>query len=283
MITMKDVNVTYPGFQLDCSMVVKKGQIVGMVGENGAGKTTLFKVLLGLIPIKTGEITVQGNKHQTFLENEKDTLGVVLSDSFFNSLFTVEQIAKLLESLYAEFEIDYFWNICEQLNIPKGKPLKKFSTGMLAKIKIAAAMSHKASFLILDEPTSGLDVRSRYKILALLQLYMDRFPETSILISSHISDDLEHLCDEMYFLKEGAVLLHEETDILIDHYALIKGSEKQLEGLPLQFQLFKRKSNYGVEVLTNQKAFLEENFLDLVVEKVTIDQLLLMMSEGERL
>lgn len=281
MIEMQEVTVHYSDFQLSASVTVADGEIIGIVGENGAGKTTLFKSLLGLIEIDAGKIVIHEMDQTIFLDQEKDNLGVVLSDAFFNPLFKVAELAKLLQGFYSNFERDYFDQLCKQLNLPLNQPIKEFSTGMLAKIKVITALTHQAQILVLDEPTSGLDVSARYVILDLLQDYLDRFPNTSVLISSHISDDLEHLCDKLYFLKKGQVVLSEETDALLGTYGLIKGNQVDLEKVPNKFQLSYRQTPYGFEVLTNQRNFVEENYPDLVVEKITIDQLLLMITEGE--
>ena len=154
---------------------------------------------------------------------------------------------------------------------------------MKAKLKTLTALSHGAQLLILDEPTSGLDVSARYEILDMLQDYLVAHPQCSILISSHISSDLEKLCDDIYYLKAGQVLLHEETDRLLDAYGVLKVDEEGLGQLDRDFLLYRKRTNYGYDLLTDQRLFYMENYPKVIVEKPTIDQIMLMIMDGDRL
>ena len=169
---------------------------------------------------------------------------------------------------------------CRKFQIPDNKKLKEFSTGMKAKLKVLVAMSHHAELLILDEPTSGLDVVARQEILDMLRTYMED-ESRAILISSHISSDLEGLCDDFYMIDHGNVILHEETDILLSEYGILKVTEEQYESLDKQYILKKKKENFGYRCLTNEKQFYVENYPDITVEKGSIDEMILTMIGGE--
>ena len=172
-----------------------------------------------------------------------------------------------------------FLDECSRSELPFDKKIKDFSTGMKAKLKVLIAMSHEASLLILDEPTVGLDVVARDEILDLLRRYMEE-GNRSILISSHISSDLESLCDDLYMIDHGKILLHEETDVLLSSYAMLKLSKEQYEKIDRQYLLRSKEEAYGYSCLTNEKQYYAENYPDIVIEKGGIDDLIVMMANG---
>jgi len=153
---------------------------------------------------------------------------------------------------------------------------------MKRKFQVLTAISHDSRLLILDEPTSGLDVVARDEILELLRDYMEH-EERSVLISSHISADLEGFCDDLYMIDEGKIILHEETDILLSNYALLKVTEKQYETLDKEYILRFKEENFGYSCLTDQKQFYLENYPEIAIEKGSIDELILMMVRGRAL
>ena len=283
MLEIKGVKKSYGEFQLDCSLNVEKGRITGLVGENGAGKSTVFKAVLGLISYDGGEIKILGKKPQELNEKEKEQMGVVLAEAGFSGYLKVKDIIPVMESLYTEFEKSRFLDLCNKLDIPLNKSIKEFSTGMKAKLKVLCALTHKAKFLLLDEPTAGLDVMARESILNLFREYMEEDGERTILISSHISSDLEGLCDDIYMIHEGRIIFHEDTDVLLNQYGLLKVDEKQFEELDKRYLLKKRKEHYGYACLTKEKQYYIENYPDIVVEKGTVDELIAMMIGGNEL
>ena len=151
---------------------------------------------------------------------------------------------------------------------------------MKAKLKVLTATSFDAILLVLDEPTAGLDVIARDSILELLREYMET-EGRSILISSHISSDLESLCDDIYMIDKGRIVLHENTDVLLDEYGLIKADEKQYELLDKQHILKVKKEQYGYSCLTDERAFYAENYPQLAIERGSVDKVITMMIKGE--
>ncbi|MGM0238238.1 ATP-binding cassette domain-containing protein [Enterococcus sp. AZ103] len=281
MLKMENVVVKYSQFELNCSLEVANGQITGIVGENGAGKTTAFKAILGLTEISSGKILIDGQEKTK--ESASMNIGTVLAESFFNELYTVKDIRMILKNFYPTFDATYFTKLCDNFGLPFKQKYKDFSSGMKAKLKTISALSHGAQLLILDEPTSGLDVSARNEILALLQDYLDQYPESAILISSHISSDLQQVCDDIYYLKNRKVLLHEETDILLDRYGILKVTTEEYPQLAPELLLYQKQQGYGFDVLTSQRNYFLENFPQMVVEKPTIDEILLLMMEGEKI
>lgn len=282
MLELKNVQKNYKGFSLDCSLCVRKGCITGLIGANGAGKSTTFKAILGLIRTDGGSIRMFGKDQKELGGKGREQVGVVLSESAFPDCLTIKQMAGIMEREYREFQTAYFLEQCRRLSVPLDKKLKDFSTGMKAKAKILLAISHRARLLILDEPTAGLDVISRDAILELLREYMET-EDRSILISSHISTDLESFCDDLYMIHEGRVVLHEETDTLLDNYAILKMDEAAYRQLDKTYILRKKTEAFGVSCLTDHRDYYGENYPSLVMEKGSIDEVILMMAKGEAL
>jgi ABC-2 type transport system ATP-binding protein len=152
---------------------------------------------------------------------------------------------------------------------------------MKAKLKVLVAITHNASILILDEPTAGLDVGAREDILDILRSYMEEDENRSILISSHISSDLEGLCDDVYLINDGKIVLHEDMDVLLNKYAVIKVDEQQYASMDKNYILYRKKENYGYSCLTNERQFYQENYPDLVMEKGSVDDVILIVMRGE--
>lgn len=281
MLKIEHLRKHYTNFSLDCSLKVMPGCITGLIGQNGAGKSTTFKAVLGLIATDGGDITLLGKDIRTFTAADKENLGVVLSDSGFSGYLTIGDILPVLGSLYQQFDKTFFMEQVQKAGLPLRKQIREFSTGMKAKLKVLVAISHNARFLLLDEPTAGLDVVARDELLTLLREYMEADPNRSILISSHISSDLESLCDDIYMIHEGRIVLHEETDVLLSDYALLKVTDEQYEHLDKQYIFKVKKETYGYSCLTNQKTFYMENYPDVTIENGSIDEVISMMVRGQ--
>ncbi len=280
MLKVKHLKKNYASFSLDCSLEVKPGYVTGLIGQNGAGKSTIFKAILGLIQCDGGSIEIFGQS--ALNEEDKQLLGVVLSDSGFSGYLTISDIIPILENLYKRFDKSFFLRMVNQFELPKNKKIKEFSTGMKAKLKIIVAMSHQAQLLILDEPTAGLDVIARDELLDMMRDYMAEDDQRAILISSHISSDLETLCDDVYMIHNGQVIMHEETDVLLSEYALLKVDDQQFEQLDKAYILKYKKESYGYSCLTHQKQYYRENYPNIVLENSHIDDVMTMMIRGEK-
>lgn len=281
MLNIDHVEKNYGDFRLDVTMELKPGCITGLVGRNGAGKSTTFKSILDLVCPESGSVQVLGTDSRRMSAKERENLGVVLSDSGFSEYLTVRDINSILKSMYQKHKGESFLAQCERLGLPTDKKVKEFSTGMKAKLKVLVALSHDAKLLILDEPTVGLDVAMREELLDLLRAYMEADEERAILISSHIATDLEGLCDDIYMINDGSIVLHEETDVLLSSYAVLKMDAAQYERLDKKYILQAKKEAYGISCLTNQKHFYAENYPQIVVEQSGIDDLILFMIGGE--
>lgn len=280
MLVLEQVKKHYCNFDLDCSLEIKPGMITGLIGQNGAGKTTAIKLLLGLVGPEEGNIKAFGKPVKEMKVEDRRKFGVVLADSGFSGYLMVKDVISVLEGLYPAFQKDTFLSYCERFQLPLDKKIKEFSTGMKRKLQLITALTHEAEVLILDEPTAGLDVIVREEILDLLREYMEQ-GERSILISSHISSDLETLCDDFYMIHDGRIVMHEETDRLLSDYGVLKLTDEQYKQVDSQYFLRKKKETYGYSCLTDQKQFYMENYPKLQLERGSIDNVITMMIRGE--
>ena len=275
-LVLDNVKKKYKAFELNMNMTLEPGTITGLIGRNGAGKSTTFKAILGLIKLTDGKVLIDGKEPKDLKAADKENIGVVLSDSGFSGYMTVKDVIATMSAMFKKFDKSDFIAKCEHFSIPLNQKIKEFSTGMKAKLKVLLAMSHGAKLLILDEPTSGLDVVVRNEILDLLREYMED-EDNSILISSHISSDLEGLCDDVYFIENGQIIMHEETDTLMDEYGILKVTPEQYEKLEKEYIICMKKDKYGCTCLTNQKQYFVENYPDIVIEKSEIDEIITLM------
>ena len=280
MLKIEHLKKHYDNFSLDCSLELMPGCVTGLIGQNGAGKSTTFKAILGLISTDGGNITILGKDMKDFTAKDKENLGVVLSDSGFSGYLKIKDIIPILQNMYSKFDKSLFIEQVQKFQLPMNKQIKEFSTGMKAKLKVLVAISHNAKLLILDEPTAGLDVIARDELLEMLREFLEKDEERSILISSHISSDLESLCDDLYMIHDGKIILHEDTDVLLSDYALLKVDAEQYSKLDKQFILRSKKETYGYSCLTNQKQYYMENYPKIAIEKGTIDEVITMMIRG---
>lgn len=281
MIKAVNLEKNYGDFHLNVSLEIPDGTVTGIVGKNGAGKSTTIKAILGLIRPDRGSVTINGCEPSKLTGAQKCRIGAALSNSGFSSYLCVEDVIHILRRTYPDFDESFFRNNCVSQGLPFNKKILDFSTGMRAKLRVLTAISHKADILIMDEPTAGLDVGARGEILDLLRQFLLENNDCSILLTSHISSDLEGLCDDIYLIDNGKILLHEDTDTILGSYALLKVDEKTFEQLDRRFILHSRKEPFGYTCLTAEKQFYAENYPGIVIENGSIDSLILMMTGGK--
>lgn len=280
LVKLTNVQKSYKDFNLNCSIEVEEGTITGFIGANGAGKSTTFKAILGLINTTGGSIEILGKDQKKLTVKDRQDIGTVMAESYFSNWFTIKDIIAVMKASYSKFNEQEFVKKCEYYKLPMKKKLKEFSTGMRAKLKVLTAMSYEARLLILDEPTSGLDSITRSEILDEIRNYME-VEGRGVIISSHISTDLENLCDNLYFINNGQVVFAEDTDTILSQYALLKVSKEQYETIDKTYILYIKEESFGYSLLTNQREFYVENYPGIVMEKGNIDEVVMMMVKGE--
>ena len=280
MVELTNVQKNYGNFRLNISLQLPAGKVSGIVGRNGAGKSTLIKSILGLISIDGGNALVLGKDPRKLTPADKEMIGTAFSDSGFSTYLCINDIIRILKNSYTSFDEASFRSYCEENKLPMDKRIREFSTGMNAKLRVLTAITHGAKLLILDEPTSGLDVVARNEVLDILRNYLAEDPGRALLISSHISTDLEGLCDDIYMIHNGEIIFHEDTDVIMGEYAVLKLSPESYEKIDKQYILKTRKESFGYSCFTDQKQFYAENYPEVVIESGSIDELIIMMSEG---
>lgn len=281
MIEIKDLKKNYGDFKLDISLQVPEGAVTGLIGKNGAGKSAVMKAILGLIRPDGGTVKVMGKDSQNLTTDDKVSMGVALADSGFSQYIKVKDVIRILRKMYRTFDEDTFREQCRQLELPLDKKIKDFSTGMRAKLRVLTAISHGARLLILDEPTAGLDVLAKNEILNMLHTYLEEDPSRSILISSHISSDLEGFCDDLYMIHEGKLILHEDTDRILGNYGILKMSESDYERLDKEHLIATKKEGFGYACLTKEKQYYQDNYPNIVTENGNIDSVMILLLGGK--
>ncbi|MDU5559775.1 ABC transporter ATP-binding protein [Anaerococcus vaginalis] len=266
----KSLNDFYLG-PLDLN--IKRGSIVGYIGENGAGKSTTIKLILGDMKKDSGEIYIFGKKIEDLSEDEKKKIAFVFEDFFFPQELNIKEVEKFHSMYYGNFwEKETFDRLLKRFNLPEKKKISTFSRGMKMKLSLILALSHKAEILILDEATSGLDPVARDDILdILLEFIQDE--NKSIMISSHILSDLEKIADEIAFLHRGKLIFVENKDKLKEDYGLVSLSKEEFESIDKNSIIAVRDYKFGKECLV-KKELIPQN---LEVENVSIEEIMVYM------
>ena len=197
-----------------------------------------------------------------------------------NYQLSVEDIIAILRAMYRDFDEPFFREMCAKLNLPLRKQMKEFSTGMKAKVKVLTAISHKARLLILDEPTAGLDVEARNEIIKTIREYVAS-NECSVLLTSHISSDLEGLCDEFYLFSDGKVLLHETNENIGTRYGTVQIPFELFETIDRDRISGYKKEMFGYACVTNDKEYFAKNHPGITVKPAAIDDLIILMGGAE--
>ena len=283
MLEMRQVTKRYENFTLDhVDFVVPKGYVTGLIGENGAGKTTLMKAALGLIRTEEGEILLDGKPLAANDRAVKERFGVVFDSSSFPEELSAKQIGRILQDIYSRWEPDTFAQLLHRFSIPTDKKVKEYSRGMKMKLSIAASLSHHADFLLLDEATGGLDPVVREEILELFQEFMEEEGHT-ILMSSHITSDLEKIADYVAFMKDGRMVFQEEKDVLLSSCGILKCGRDDFRDMDCPAFLASREHVFGREILLRDRHSFEVQYPEAVVDPVKLEDIMLFLVKGEQL
>lgn len=267
----------YKGFALkNVSFTLPGGCVMGLIGENGAGKTTTLKAILNLIHRDAGTIRVLGQDNIREERAVKERIGVVLEDGCFLNTMNARQVDVLMGKAYQNWHSEQFFDYLKRFGIDSSKKIKDYSKGMRMKVNIAAAMSHEAELLIMDEPTSGLDPVVRDEVLDLFYDFMQDDGH-SILLSSHITSDLDKIADYITFIHGGNVVLSEPRDVLLDTYGVLRCTAEQLTALDPAAVRGKRVGAFGCEALVRRDGVPQ----GWPVEPVNIEQVMLFLTRGE--
>lgn len=282
ILEVKNLKKQYQDFKLDdVTFSVPKGCIMGLVGENGAGKSTTINSILDLVRKDGGEITFWEKQLSNDPQKLKEDIGVVFDGINFYETLTAKKIEKISKAAYRQWNSHIFYEFIKKFNLPLEKEIKTFSRGMKMKLSIAVALSHDPKLLILDEATSGLDPIIREEILDIFLEFVQN-EEHSILMSSHISTDLEKIADYITFIHQGKILFSKPKDELIYNYGVIRCGAAQFDSIDKSEVLAYRKCDCQWEVLVADKEKARKKYKGTVIDDASLDDILLLYVKGEK-
>ncbi len=281
ILEIRNLTKKYKNFKLDdISFVIPKGFIMGFIGENGAGKTTTIKLIMNLLQKDAGEIKVFGKENVKHEREIKERIGFVYDDCFYYENLSIRDNGKIIAGFYKAWDWNVFNKYLRKFNLDDKQKVKELSKGMKMKFAIAIALSHKAEFIILDEPTSGLDPVMRRQVLEMLQQVMED-EDVGMLISSHITSDLERIADYITYIKNGKIVFSMSIPELQDEYVMIKGNKNLLREIDRNIIYGLRETPYGFEGITREISKIESGVKkQLVIEKPSIEEIMVAMNKG---
>ncbi|MEG1801392.1 MAG: ABC transporter ATP-binding protein [Oscillospiraceae bacterium] len=270
-IEIKGLNKSFGDFALkNVNITLPKGYIMGFIGANGAGKSTTINAILNLIKKDSGEIFVLGKEHTSLSMQDKADIGVVLDECCFSETLSRKDISKILQNIYSNWDGEKFEALTKHFSIPPLRKIKEYSKGMKMKLSIAVALCHNAKLLILDEATSGLDPIVRDEILdILLEFVQDE--EHSVLLSSHITRDLEKVCDYITFIKNGEIVFSQTKDDIMEKYALLRCKNDDFAQLDRDCVIGYRQNSFATDALVLRER-MGDNF---ILDKASIEDIML--------
>lgn len=274
-IEIKGLCKHYDGFSLrEVDLVVPRGSIMGFVGQNGAGKTTTIRAILNLISKDAGKIQVLGMDHVEQESIIKERIAVIFDEIPFHDALTPRQLSLVLQGIYSQWQPQVYTGYLERFGLPQNKKIGQLSKGMKMKLQIAAALSHQAELLIMDEATAGLDPVVRSEMLRVFMEYMQD-ERHSILMSSHITSDLEKIADSVTYIHQGRILLSGYKDDILNRHGLLKCKNADLELVEPQDCVSTHRTEYGADVLVADRELCRHKYPELLLEPATLDEILL--------
>ena len=258
---------------------IPNGVIVGLIGENGAGKTTLIKSILNILKIDEGNIKIFNKDFNKEENTIKEDIGVVLDNMFFPEILTPKDINIVMKDIYKKWDEELFKKYLNDFGLNINKQIKTMSKGMRKKLEIATSLSHHPKLLILDEPTSGLDPVVRNEVLDIF-LFFIQDEEHTILLSTHITSDLEHIADKIIFINKGKILLDKNRDDLLDNYGILKCDIDSFDTISKEDIIVYKKNKYNYEILVDNISKIKKKYKNCIVDKITLEELMVLMIKG---
>lgn len=274
-IEISGLRKCYDGFTLDdISFDVPKGSIMGFIGQNGAGKSTTMKAILNIIKTDGGSIKLLGMDHIKDEAQIKECIAAVFDECPFHDSFKAKQINILFRGLYQNWDEKQFFDYLDRFHLPRKKKVGEFSKGMKMKMQIAAALSHKARLLIMDEPTTGLDPVVRNEILDVFREYLND-ENNSILLSSHITSDLDKIADCVTFIDNGKLLLTGYKDEILESHGLMKCSKEDYNEIDTGDIISARINEYSVDIMVSDREKMSKKYSGILIEKTNLEEIML--------
>lgn len=284
ILELQQICKSFPksNFILDkLSFSLPYGAILGFVGENGAGKTTTIGCILNTVRKDSGMVKLFGKEMRDIDTDIREKIGVVYDGDNFPGFWTAKQLSQVMEGIYTQWDNALFQKYLEDFHLPVKQKIKNYSRGMTMKLAIAVALSHHPQLLILDEATSGLDPIMRDEMLDVFLEFVQE-ESHSILLSSHITSDLEKVADYITFIHNGKLIMTASKNDLVYNYAVMRCKESQFLALDPGDIIAYRKREFQIDVLVNNGKEAQRKYKGSVVDHVSVDEIMLLLVKGER-
>lgn len=282
-LEVNNLSKQYSSFALkNISFSLPSGCIMGLIGENGAGKTTTLKAILNLIHTDSGQIRIFGADSIKDEKKIKEDIGIVLDECNFPDGLKAKDVSVMMKHIYQNWDTPLFYEYLKKFDLPDNKKIKEFSRGMKMKLSICAALSHHPKLLILDEATSGLDPIVRNEILDVFLEFIQQ-EDHSILVSSHITSDLEKIADYITFLHNGEIAFSTSTNSLLYDYAILKCKHSDLSAVEPSDILAYHKGELSCDILIKDRQAAVKKYPDFVIDNTTLEEIMLLLVKGEKI
>ena len=275
VIELKNVVKDYGDFKLDhISFAVPEGSVCGFIGQNGAGKTTTINLILDIINRDEGEISLFGKPVDQDHAYVREDVGVVFDEMGFHEFMTAKDINIMMKNIYKNWDEVAFFDYLKKFSLPSKKKCGAFSRGMRMKLQIAVAMSHKAKLLIMDEPTSGLDPIVRNEMIGIFRDFVVEEDHT-ILLSSHITGDLEKIADEVVFIEGGKIVFSGNKDEILEKHGILKCKKEEASKVSEALIVGVEKEAYSTSILVNDRQAAAKLYPDMVIEEAALEDIMI--------
>ena len=262
---------------MDIDLDIPRGYVVGLIGENGAGKTTLIKCITGANLVDSGSITLFDSQEGG---GNEVSVGVVFDECHFFPQMNGRQIGRMMSSLFANWDGARYAELMSNFGIPLDKKIKEYSRGMRMRIQVAVALSHNPDLVIMDEATAGMDPAARDEFLDLVMGYMQDERHT-VLMSSHITSDLERIADYIVFIHKGRIVMNGPKDEILDGYGIVKGSEPDVLAIGMENIVCIKRDEFSTSALVKDRKSVIEAYPELVVDPASLDDIMVMVIRGD--
>ena len=279
-IEIEHLTKVFKDFSLNhVSLKIPKGTVVGIIGENGAGKSTLIQSILGIVDSQYDKLTYFGKDFKQNEKNIKEDLAVIFDTTHYDLELTPRWIERILSHTFQNWNHELYQSYLQKFDLPYDKKIKLFSRGMKMKLEFAIAFSHDAKILILDEATSGLDPIIRDEILNLIRAFTEDENHT-VLISSHITSDLDKIADYIVYLYKGKCIFMQTYDEMNENYGIIHGTKDLLNTLSQDDIVAYIQEPYSISILVKNRQQIQSVFQDLEITRPTIEEIMLFYAKG---
>lgn len=280
MVELQDITKKVGAFSLrNISFALPDGYIMGLIGENGSGKTTLLRILLGLYRETEGVVLFDGKSHQEDRKAISEQIGYVLQDELFEKGLSLEKNGAFYGTYYSKYNHEKFLALLQEFALEKKKKYGKLSKGERLKFQFAFALSYEPKYLILDEPVGNFDPEFRKIFYQKITQYVSD-GQHSVILASHLTNELERIVDYVTFLRKGKLVFSQTIEEMRESYRVLSGEAYKIKLLPKEDVLYMETEKYGARALVRhyKRATYDK---ELLVERPTMEQLMYFWKKGE--